>query len=93
MICRFNIKSWQKGWDNDNSYCFKIPFKSGRNLISFNKKFTKITEHDKYLEVEFMEWYVKPAKFNSEYWEQSHDRIDAIEKLKDEYKLMLNYEK
>lgn len=71
--------------DMEETFCFRIPYLSGRNLISFNKKFTKITEHEDYLEVEFMDWYIKQPKPGQPYWEQTMRRIDAIEKLNEEY--------
>jgi len=71
--------------DMEETYCFRIPYLSGRNLISFNKKFTKITEHEDYLEVEFMDWYIKKPKPGQPYWEQTMRRIHAIEQLNEEY--------
>lgn len=85
MIYHFNKRAWQKGFDYDDSYCIRSPRINGRNIISLNKKYTKITEHDDYLEVEIDDWYIKTPKFDSPYYDQTINRIEALKYLSDEY--------
>ena len=79
MICHFNKLAWKRGMDYDDSHCFRTSL-GGRNIISFNKKFTKIIEHDDHIEVHIDDWYITPK--SGKYMEQTMDRQYTIEYLK-----------